>query len=730
MTRQEQQAYYDKGFTKDQVEEIKLGLEEGLDIEPYENKDFFALQMREIRLGLMSELPVEIYARKDFDWFQMEEIRLGLESKLNVRLYAYPKVPFETMRQLRLALADGINLAKYVSLPAGTLKELRKAIKSGVDLAPYIENHYDDEQLEQIRICLEKKINIRPYITPELRGSSIRQIRLGLERGLNVRQYTGLQYEWRQMREIRKGMEHQVDISMYLNPLYDWQQMREIRLGLEDGLEVSRYSSLMYPATDMAVKRAYLAAGIMDDPNDPLREFGEVKAIAYNNFEIKITPDQMTAYFQLTGRRTGVTRSVIKNALEERGIVRGINEDVINYILTDRAGNQPQVIAEGQKSEPGPDGYYEFFFRTQVNREPKVLEDGSLDYKDIEWFEQVKRGQKLAVYHPAEPGPVGYNVFGQEFPTVKGKELNILTGKGFYIEADQRTYVSNVDGIVELNGNKMEVSNLLTLGDVTAYMGDTKFDGNVHVTGNVGNGCTIIAREDLIIDGFVEGAVLEAGGNIILRKGVNSQYKGHIKAGNNIEGSFFESVNAKAGGNIKVSYCLKSNVECEGVLEVAGRKGSLIGGSTFAGLAIKVNEVGNDSNVKTFLKVGVSNEIIKRQIIINNQMKKIDKELETLDTAYQDLEKLYPVETHAEIDMFGKIDNARIAKKEIRKILEEELAEIETKMEEAKQAVVEMKGAVYEGVVVEVNGKRWVATERAVGVKVKDDENGLKIDHI
>ena len=727
MTRQEQQEYLNRGFTKDQVEEIKLGLEEGLDTEPYEDKGFFALQMREIRLGMMSDLPYEIYARKDFDWFQMEEIRLGLEAKLNVRLYAYPRVPFDTMRQLRLALADGINLAKYVSLPAGTLKELRKAIKSGVDLAPYIEDHYDEEQLEQIRICLEKKINIKPYINPELRGSSIEQIRLGLERGLNVRQYTGLHYEWRQMREIRKGMEHQVNIEMYLNPLYDWQQMREIRLGLEDGLDVSRYSSLMYPATDMSVKRAYLAAGIIDDTP---HEFGETKAMAYNNFEIKITPDQMTAYFQLTGRRTGVTRSVIRNALEERGIVRGINENVINMILTDQAGNQPQIIAEGLKSEPGPDGYYQFFFRTEVNREPKVLEDGSLDYKDIEWFEQVKRGQKLAVYHPAEPGPIGYNVFGQEFPPIKGKEKNILTGKGFYVEQDQRTYISNVDGIVELKGNKLEVSNLLTLGDVTAYMGDTRFDGNVHVTGSVGNGCTIVAKEDLIVDGFVEGAVLEAGGNIILRKGVNSQGKGHIKAGNNIEGSFFESVNAKAGGNIKVSYCLKSNVECEGVVELTGRKGALIGGSTFAALAIKVNEVGNDSGVKTYLKVGVSNEVIKRQIIITNQIKKIDKELETLNTAYEELEALYPPEAHAEIDMFKKIDSARFTKKENKKVLEDELAEVEQKIEEAKQAMVEMKGAVYEGVVVEVNGKRWISNERTVGVKLKDDENGVKVDRI
>ncbi|MBR4718792.1 MAG: DUF342 domain-containing protein [Lachnospiraceae bacterium] len=727
MTRREQQEYYDKGFTRDQVEEIKLGLEEGLDIEPYEDKGFFALQMREIRLGMMSDLPYEIYARKDFDWFQMEEIRLGLEAKLNVRLYAYPRVPFDTMRQLRLALADGINLSKYVSLPAGTLRELRKAIKSGVDLAPYIEDNYDEEQLEQIRICLEKKINIKPYIDPNLRGSSIEQIRLGLERGLNVRQYTGLDYEWRQMREIRRGMEHQVNISMYLNPLYDWQQMREIRLGLEDGLDVSRYSSLMYPATDMSVKRAYLAAGIVDDTP---YELGETKAIAYNNFEIKITPDQMTAYFQLTGRRAGITRSVIRNALEERGIIKGIDENVINMILTDQAGNQPQIIAQGLKSEPGPDGYYEFFFRTEVNREPKVLEDGSLDYKDIEWFEQVKRGQKLAVYHPAEPGSVGYNIFGQEFPTIKGKEKNILTGKGFYVEQDNVTYIANVDGIVELNGSKLEVSNLLTLGEVTAYMGDTRFDGNIHVTGNIGNGCTIIAKDDLIVDGFVEGATLEAGGNIILRKGVNSQSKGHIKAGNNIEGSFFENVNVKAGGNIKVSYCLKSEVECGGVIELAGRKGSLIGGSTYAELMIKVNEVGNESGVKTFLRVGVSNEIIKRQIIISNQIKKINKELDTLNAAYEELEALYPADALAEMDMFKKIDNARYTKEENKKVLEEELAAVEAKIEEAKQAKVEMKGAVYEGVVVEVNGKRWKANERTVGVRVSDDENGVKVDRI
>ncbi|MCR5357207.1 MAG: FapA family protein [Lachnospiraceae bacterium] len=724
MTRQEQQEYLNKGFSKDQVEEIKLGLEEGLDIEPYEDKGFFALQMREIRLGLMKELPVEIYARKDFDWFQMEQIRLGLEEGLNVRLYAYPKVAFDTMRQIRLALADGINLVKYTSLPAGVLRELRKAIKAGVDLAPYIEDRYDAEQLEQIRVSLERNINIQPYITNELRGSAIEQIRLGLERGLNVKQYAGLQYEWRQMREIRRGMEHQVNFSLYLNPLYDWQQMREIRLGLEDGLDVTSYKSLMYPATDMSVKRAYLAAGIVDVQPQGV---SNGKPIAYNNFELKVTPDQMIAYFQLTGSRTGVTRSVIMNALEEKGIVKGIDENIINKILTDRAGNQPQEIAKGCKSEPGPDGYYEYFFKTEVNRQPKVLEDGSLDYKDIEWFEQVRKGQRLALYHPAETGPAGYNIFGVEFPKVKGKELNILTGKGFYIEQDGHTYVSNVDGIVELKGNKLEVSNLLTLGDLTAYMGDTKFDGNVHVKGSIGNGCTIIAKGDIIVDGFVEAARLEAGGNIILRKGVNAQGKGLIKADGNIEGSFFENANIKAKGNIKTSYCLKCDVESENTIEVSGRHGSLLGGNTYARMLITVNEAGNDTGVKTHVKVGVSNEVIKRKIIINNEIKKVVKELASLDAAYDELAALYPPEAREDNDMFKKIDTVRFAKKEIKRKLEEELAIVEGLIDEAKEAKIEMKGAVYEGVTAEINGKKWMATGRDIGLTLVDDEDGIKI---
>ena len=66
-------------FGIDQQQEIKEGLQAGLDVSVYAKPEFYAIQMRQIRLGLMAGLPVGIYASDKYDWFQMEEIRLGLE---------------------------------------------------------------------------------------------------------------------------------------------------------------------------------------------------------------------------------------------------------------------------------------------------------------------------------------------------------------------------------------------------------------------------------------------------------------------------------------------------------------------------------------------------------------------------------------------------------------------------------------------------------------------------
>ena len=72
--------YESMGFLNWQIEEIKLAIKNGVEdslIHQYlENVDLDSFQMQQIRLGLQDGLDVSLYARKDIPFAEMEQIRL------------------------------------------------------------------------------------------------------------------------------------------------------------------------------------------------------------------------------------------------------------------------------------------------------------------------------------------------------------------------------------------------------------------------------------------------------------------------------------------------------------------------------------------------------------------------------------------------------------------------------------------------------------------------------
>jgi len=81
-----------KQFDKEQQEEIKIGLENNLDVFVYAKPKYTWEQMNEIRLGLENNLDVSIYANPKYSWQEMLKIRAGLEKKIiNIIIYAKTK---------------------------------------------------------------------------------------------------------------------------------------------------------------------------------------------------------------------------------------------------------------------------------------------------------------------------------------------------------------------------------------------------------------------------------------------------------------------------------------------------------------------------------------------------------------------------------------------------------------------------------------------------------------
>ena len=704
-------------FSKDQKEEIEEGLLAGVDVSVYAKPEFLAIQMHQIRLGLEKKLPVEIYASKEYDWFQMEEIRIGLEERLDVTYYAKPSIPFDVMRQIRIGLENGIDLSAGIRFPAGVLRQLRIASCEGIDIRGYVRKGYEEEQLKEIRIAKEKGLDIDPYINPLQRGVAIHEIVLALEENLDISAMMDAQMNWQQMREIRLGMEHRVDVSVYQKPLYSWQQMYEIRRGLEQELPVDTYCSLMYTAGEMHKKRRNLEKvrrGAVAEKAEEKKEYGE--------FALLIDAQQMEAFILVPKLNIPIKKKKLLDALKEKGVIYGIDQDAILKLDENGAEKNMVVVARGRKPEPGKDGWYEYFFDTDVKRKPKLLEDGSVDYQNIKWFEIVEKDQRVAYYHSAESGVSGKKITGETIPALKGKELPPLRGKGIALLPDQKTYVAAASGKIALRGGNLIVTKVLVVENVTKATGNIDFNGSVYVRGMLGDGVVVKAAGDVMVDGFIESAIIEAGGDIILRKGNNAGGKGYMKAGKDVMGSFFENVNIEAGGDIKANYCLKSNISADGSVQITGRNGRLAGGSIQAGRGIVTYDLGNPAGIATKVKVGREQGYFKRKDALLNSIEEAEKELHLLKNAYQDFQKKFKPEIRNTNPIYLKLEDAVYTKGNELKELQEKLEQLEDEVANGKTEKIVVLGKVYQGVSVYINDTKWHTVEaKNVTIRKIDD---------
>ncbi|MGN0368027.1 MAG: DUF342 domain-containing protein [Wujia sp.] len=717
-----------QGFTKNQIEQICQGVDAGVDVSLYAKNEFLAIQMQQIRLGLENGIDASRYAKVEYDWFQMEEIRKGLEQGLDVSYYESPDISYDRMQQLRLGLEDGINLADNKRLDAGILKQMRLAIKNHVHIVPYILAGYDAEQLEAIREALENGLDIEPWVKKEYRGIALQEIFLGLENNLDVSPYAKPELTWQQMRELRLGMEHMVDIEKYNSAFYSYRQMKEIREGLEEGLEVSYYCSPMYTASEMHKRRIRLeedsAVWHKEIADTQLNDESEG---TYSDFlQVTVTEDEMEAYLEVIGDASDMDKIAVVKALHDKGICYGVDYEMIDRVVKGDCPRKPILIASGQRRVHGKDGWYEYFFRTDFSGIPKELENGNLDYRDIEWFETVDKGQTLAVYHKSEKGEAGITITGKVLPAKHGREQGLLVGRGFNRLPDGKTYIASTHGIVTLNENRLTVSELLILNEVNLTNGNIDYDGNILIEGNVSGGAVIKASKDIIVKGFVEAAHITAGGSVILQKGMNGSGEGTIRAAKDVIGCFFEATDVYAGGNIQGDYFFKSILYANGIIHSVGKKGVIAGGVACAQKGIKAIGLGNPAGLLTHVMLGNIDKVKEKEEKLDETIKVVNQELFTLQNAHNEYQRKYAPEIRNAMKIYLKIESAIYTKEKQLEMLLREKKSMQEELNLSDSATAVVTGTLYEGVIVEIDGIRW-QSKNLMGVTLRRVDNRIAV---
>lgn len=438
--------------------------------------------------------------------------------------------------------------------------------------------------------------------------------------------------------------------------------------------------------------------------------------------KLRVEKDGMTAWLYLAPPDHGqvYSKDELLTYLGRNGVVSGYHNSNLSAMIKKKVYEREILVAQGKEVQKGKDGWFEYLFTPEEYSVPKIREDGTVDYTSMSALHNVREGDKVAIYHHAEPGIDGYTVRGVEVKAKPVKELLPLRGKGVVRDGD--IYYAQTDGKIEAKNGKIDIQKVHEIaGDVTLIVGRIEFFGDVIINGNVENGVVIRAGRNIEIHGTAGSATLLAGGDVIISRGM--QGGGSINARGNVFADFIENTMVKAGGTVLSNTILNANISAEDKVITTGKKGAVIGGYVHGFHGIEAMTAGSDAEVKTILHSGYEMRTYERLLEIRRQEGEIKEKLSEFgDTMADRRIGSAGLSMAAEIRLADRAKTKKEYTEQLDK-LGHEKEELEERMAASQGTYIKVDGNIYRNVVISVNIEQLMMN-RSTGYMVYTADNG------
>jgi len=331
--------------------------------------------------------------------------------------------------------------------------------------------------------------------------------------------------------------------------------------------------------------------------------------------KVEIVDERMHAkarFYPPTNKGHLLYKEDIISSLVYAGVKYGVDETAINRFLLERQYCTNYMLANATEPVLGHDAEITYHFNTDLTLKPKTNDDGSVDFHQLDVISHCNKGDLLASLLPMDLGKPGIDVCGNIVRPPKVNNRIIRHGNKILMSEDGLKLYSEVNGHVSLTDNRVFVSDTYdVLADVDTSTGDIVYEGNVVIRGNVITGFSVRAKGDIEVNGVVEGAYIEAGGQIVLKRGMQGMNKGILKANGNVISKFIENAEVIAGGYVTTESILHSKISAKGDVTVGGRRGFVTGGEIRSGSMISVKTAGSQMGTSTLLEVGTDPTILE-----------------------------------------------------------------------------------------------------------------------
>lgn len=351
---------------------------------------------------------------------------------------------------------------------------------------------------------------------------------------------------------------------------------------------------------------------------------------------VYVSSDRMYAWvmvFPPTGWGKEVDRKIIFEALEKKKVCYGVDEVLLDNLPEDyNRYFHLFLIAKGSKAANGDNGYLVDYFLRHVERLPEMDEFGNVDYMSLGSEQNVKQGDLICEAIPPTEGIAGRTVLGQELRCKNGKSVSLPKGKNTEVSEDGNKLIASIDGRVEFSGRYFSVRPLLEIpGNVDYSTGNINFVGDVLIKGDVCSGFSVRAMGDIKVGGVVESCEIEAGGDLIVVKGIVGNMETIVRSHHNIYSKYLVNSIVHARQNVHTDSIRYSNVYSDGEVEVCSGRGLIVGGQIRAAQGVVAKTVGSVYESPTSVILGGQPYTSFEKEILSRSIKEMKEEMEKLE---------------------------------------------------------------------------------------------------
>lgn len=454
-------------------------------------------------------------------------------------------------------------------------------------------------------------------------------------------------------------------------------------------------------------------------------------------FSVHTDSHQMAVYLNYTLPRGGQPTQIqsIRNEAAQKGVTVALDSAAIEQAL--REGGINILIAQGQPPVPGEDGRLESLIPSMTARSPVLDEHGLADFHELGDILTVKEGAVLIRRIPATAGLPGQTVTGKTLPAKPGKDI-VFASKmdgAMIAPGDPDTLIATISGCPKILKNGVTVDPVYTVKDVDLHCGNIEYDGTVHITGDVHANMTVRSSGDIYVDGTVESAMLEAGGDIVVKGGIfgsselnlhqSERFHPAVDCKGSCTARFAQNAHISAGQGIFIHdvalLCELTAGHQVIVGDEGSRKGEIIGGSAQAGMLIKAKHIGSSDFLRTQVIAKPSDELLARHAAAIKARETAEHRftdlLRLLDMARQNPGRIPPASVRAAEETRDSLNT------EIETLRSDE-AELQKEIELSDKAQVIVEKRVYGGSEIQIGAKLFRVMEDREGGTIHLNEDG------